>query len=261
MRLCPLQAVCRPTGLLEVPLDGKAPRELFRAPALAKKTWVSPEFLTLQSSKDLAVPMIHWRAAATLREPAAVILVHAGPRLQITPEWDAGTQLLVSKGVHVLAANYRGSTGCGARFERMESVGEQVQDVLAACDYAVRVLGVPTRRMVLLGSSSGARLAVAACRASPEPIGAVVLLAMPQANELPMATSMPPRQICAFRGANDNICSPKAARRAIKLLLGADALSRQGDHWEVLSGEGHHFQRTESWARVYTTLLSLLSQP
>src|SRR5205085_2236683 len=100
---------------------------------------------------------------------AVAYVLHVG---RVTPPVLYETQLLASAGHHVLAVNYRGSTGYGAAFEH-DPAGdrERVADVLAARDYAVATLGVPTERVFLLGHSYGALVAAEAAAADPDGVG------------------------------------------------------------------------------------------
>ena len=215
------------------------------APARAAGT--APLRVDLSSKDGTKVPAYVWRSPGAR---AALIRVHGGPDLQLSRSWDAGTELLVRSGVHVIAPNYRGSSGYGDAFEgRGADVQGQVDDLAAACAYATGVLGVPLERVLLLGDSYGAPLALEAAGREECRVRALMLLAMTR----PRAPlSVPPVRVLAFHGELDPT-PPAEARRLIEAALGGAGEVR----FTVLAGEGHSFHRLSSWAQVYGGLLGL----
>ena len=70
----------------------------------------------------------------------AVLKIHGGPVYQFSNEFDLEWQVLAAKGIAVIAANPRGSSGRGEKFSTAiwaDWGNKDGQDVLAAVDYAV----------------------------------------------------------------------------------------------------------------------------
>lgn len=244
-----------PPALLEVS-SGQEPVEVARATS----AWVSScTDVEIRGRDGLALPGFLWRSGTrSALGPAAVVLVHGGPALQERPVWDARVQVLLRAGCHVLSLNYRGSTGYGARFERAGNEQERTLDVLAARDYCVEQVGVPPSRVVLLGSSYGTALVAAALAAEPDFRSAAVLVSTVNLSRIARRQRPTPPRLVAFHGENDNLLRPARARREIEECLGPAALASEGA-WNVLEHEGHHFHRLRSWARVYASIIGLLS--
>ncbi len=246
-----------PPSLLDVSAE-KAPVVVARTVS----TWATPcTDVTIRAADGLALPANLWRSPReSALGPAVVVLVHGGPALQELPVWDAKVQVLLRAGVHVLSLNYRGSTGYGARFERAGDDRTRALDVLAACDYCVKDVGVARARVVLLGSSYGTALVTAALAAEPACCRAAVLVSTVSLSRVAQRRLPNPPRVVAFHGANDPGLGPVQARGEIEGCLGPLAIAREGA-WNVFEHEGHHFHRLSSWARVYASTIALLNEP
>jgi dipeptidyl aminopeptidase/acylaminoacyl peptidase len=55
--------------------------------------------------------------------PPILLAVHGGPTGQIRPTYDAAFQYLLTRGIAVFDLNFRGSTGYGQRFTRLDNGG------------------------------------------------------------------------------------------------------------------------------------------
>jgi dipeptidyl aminopeptidase/acylaminoacyl peptidase len=217
-------------------------------PSSSGKTGTRPELSEVVAADGVRVPIILWRAASARR---LVIIVHGGPHIQELPIWDARTQALVDEGFSVAAVNYRGSTGYGASFERHEDGHAQAGDIIAAARHLTTALDVLPERVILLASSFGTRVAADAVRRTPDLFGALVLLATA---DLPpeYCPDTPVRQaVAAFHGQYDPVIAPARAREMLARCFGDDL------SWRVFSDEGHFFQRSGSWARVYARVVAL----
>ena len=99
------------------------------------------------------------------RKYPTIVWIHGGPNGQdqheLVPESycpPLERQLLAAQGYVVLAVNYRGSTGRGAKFARSIEADwghKEVEDVLAGVDYAVRVGIADPARLGIGGWSYG----------------------------------------------------------------------------------------------------------
>jgi dipeptidyl aminopeptidase/acylaminoacyl peptidase len=92
--------------------------------------------------------LVHPPGAAPGRRPA-ILRIHGGPVGQFENAFDAEWQWLAANGYLVIAANPRGSSGCGEEFQRgiwADWGHRDVEDVLSAVDDAVaRGLADPDR--------------------------------------------------------------------------------------------------------------------
>lgn len=102
--------------------------------------------------------------------PPAVVLVHGGPTSQARPDFDGITQYLVARGYVVLDLNFRGSTGYGKRFARLDNGRlrpNAVKDMASAVDW-LATQGVNNRRTAVMGGSYGGYMTFAALATLPE---------------------------------------------------------------------------------------------
>jgi dipeptidyl aminopeptidase/acylaminoacyl peptidase len=248
----------QPPSLLEAPCGGLSSTLIYPDRDRTRVLSPGPASVSFPSSEGVSVPALLWRAAGQENAPKAVLIeVHGGPHLHAGAEWDAGRALLLAQGWTILAVDYRGSTGHGATFENMNDLNGQIQDVLAARDYALQHLGAAREQLIFLGSSYGAFLAACACSRAPDSIGGAILLSMPNLDFPQVSNRRAPRVLYGFHGQNDDVISPKAARLAIERLFGAQSLRQPNGRWEVLKDEGHQFHRTLSWAKIYTAIINL----
>lgn len=111
----------------------------------------------------------------TVRRPL-IILVHGGIHADFAAHYATEVQALVRLGYVVIAPEYRGSTGYGrAHYEAIDYGGKEVEDCIAAIDYAA--LAVPwadTSRVAIFGWSHGGFIALHAVLRQPQRFRAAV---------------------------------------------------------------------------------------
>ncbi len=101
---------------------------------------VRPQDVVYTSFDGVEIPGFLFRpAGASSERPApAIVYPHGGPTSYYGDEWDGHAQYFLDKGYAWLAINFRGSTGYGREFERLNhgdwGVGD-TKDCLAAADY------------------------------------------------------------------------------------------------------------------------------
>jgi dipeptidyl aminopeptidase/acylaminoacyl peptidase len=138
-------------------------------PALSRLPLIEPERVTYPSSDGLEIPALLYRPAQP--NGAAVVQPHGGPTSQFMMEFWPLIQYFVAKGYTWLAPNYRGSTGYGVEFERLNhgtwGVGD-TQDCLAGADYLAGLPGVQPGRIGIFGASYGAYLVYCALAHDPQ---------------------------------------------------------------------------------------------
>lgn len=102
--------------------------------------------------------------------PPVLLTVHGGPTSQARPDFDAVTQYLLTRGIAVFDLDYRGSTGHGKSFARLNDGRGRAVEYLDMED-AVRWLGeeglVDASRATVMGGSYGGYLTMAAMTRLP----------------------------------------------------------------------------------------------
>lgn len=144
-----------------------APRATRRAP------YAQLEEITFSSFDGLEIPAFLRRPANVSgdRPAPALVYPHGGPTDAYLDDWDGHAQYFVDKGYAWLAPNFRGSTGYGRDYERLNhgvwGVAD-TKDCLAAADYLRALDWVDGQRLGIFGASYGSYMALAAVTDDPE---------------------------------------------------------------------------------------------
>jgi len=154
---------------------GNPPEELHAPTPLAVRAapHVRPEDVTFTSFDGVEIHALLFRPeGATAESPApAVVYPHGGPTSSYGDEWDGHAQYFLDKGYAWLAPNFRGSTGYGRTFERLDhgdwGVGD-TKDCLAAADFLRTLDWVDGDRLGIFGASYGSYMALLAVTDDPE---------------------------------------------------------------------------------------------
>ena len=244
----------RPVELESVQLASGAVSTISAAPLPSENHAVGAEQIEIAARDGLVLPVSVWRSPTP--RGVAVLWIHGGPAAQTRPAWDGARQMIVGRGAHLLAINYRGSTGYGRAFENAGSdLGAQVSDVLASRDFVTQHFGVPKERIIAFGESYGACLVAIALAREQDAFGGTMLLStMPCIAPPTLAPSHPPRRLVAFHGERDPLSPPSQARTFLEATLGT------AGNFTVLAGEGHIIHSVSSWARTYEVLLDLIDE-
>jgi dipeptidyl aminopeptidase/acylaminoacyl peptidase len=154
---------------------GGPPRTLLAPAPLAvrRAPHVSPEDVTFPSFDGLEIPGFLFRPrGASAEEPVpAVVYPHGGPTDAYRDDWDGDAQYFLDKGYAWLAVNFRGSTGYGREFERLNHGVwgvEDTRDCLAAADFLKALDWVDGERLAILGASYGSYMALLSVTDDPE---------------------------------------------------------------------------------------------
>lgn len=134
------------------------------APALVRAApHVRPEEVSFSSGDGLEIHALLFRPTRAERSAPAVVYPHGGPTEFYGDQWDGHAQYFVDKGYAWLALNYRGSTGRGKSFERLNfgnwGIGD-AQDCLAAADFLRTLECIDSERLAIFGASYGSYLAL-----------------------------------------------------------------------------------------------------
>ncbi len=104
-------------------------------------------------------------------KPPVLLSVHGGPTAQARPRFNAAHQYLLSRGIAVFDLNFRGSTGYGKTFARLNDRRLRAGEFLDMAD-AIEWLGrqgmVDASRAAVMGGSYGGYLTMAAMTRLPE---------------------------------------------------------------------------------------------
>jgi dipeptidyl aminopeptidase/acylaminoacyl peptidase len=154
-------------GASERTLHAPAPLSIRRAPHAALEDVVFTSFDGLEIPGFLMRP-----SEASMGRPVpAVVYPHGGPTDAYTDAWDGHAQYFVDRGYAWLAVNFRGSTGYGRDFERLNhgdwGVGD-TKDCLAGADFLRTLDWVDGERLGIFGASYGSYMALLAVTDDPE---------------------------------------------------------------------------------------------
>lgn len=147
-----------PPDLYRIELESGHTRQLTfsNPPALASLELVMPEAVEYPSQDGLHIPGFLYKPSRT--NQAALVNPHGGPSDQYGYHWDSFAQYLVAKGYTFLAPNYRGSTGYGRDFERLNydqwGIGD-TKDCLNAGRFLTTLPGIDPQKIGIFGGSYG----------------------------------------------------------------------------------------------------------
>ena len=145
-------------------LHAPAPRAVRSAPHVAL------EDVTFRSFDGVEIPAFLLRPDTPGPVPA-IVYPHGGPTDAYGDYWDGHAQYFVDKGYAFLAPNFRGSTGYGRDFERLEHGAwgvDDARDCLAAADHLRGLDWIDSDRIAIFGASYGSYMALVSVTDDPE---------------------------------------------------------------------------------------------
>lgn len=104
-------------------------------------------------------------------KPPVLLAVHGGPTSQARPDFDPVFQYLLARGIAIFDLNFRGSSGYGKTFTRLDNGRlrpNAVLDMGDALDFLARDGRVDAARAAVMGGSYGGYMAFAALTSLPE---------------------------------------------------------------------------------------------
>ncbi len=154
---------------------GEQPRTI-HAPAplsVRRAPHVDPERVSFPSRDGLEIPAFLYRPAnAGAGSPVPVVVhPHGGPTSAHIEDWDGRVQYFLDKGYAWLQINFRGSTGYGREFERLNHGVwgvEDTWDCLAAADWVREQPWADGDRLAIAGGSYGSYMALLSVTDDPE---------------------------------------------------------------------------------------------
>ncbi len=152
------------TGDRELLIDNKLPEDI------AEKMG-DREHVFYRSHDGLEVPMYIVYSRKTEKPGPSVVYIHGGPWSLVSDSWRLTIAALVASGYHVLAPNFRGSTGYGDEFRKLDigdPGGGDLWDVVYALKYGVDKKIVDPGRVAIMGYSYGGYMTLLAMGKHPE---------------------------------------------------------------------------------------------
>ncbi len=159
-----------PTAIISVGIDGSY-REVIgsRLSRNVARRLGRVYFVRIRSFDGLSIPTFVVESRAAPRPGPTVIYVHGGPWAEVPDAWDRVIASLAASGYHVVAPNFRGSTGYGEEFRRLDigdPGGGDLMDVVYAARWA-RESGLASK-IAIFGYSYGGFMAVWATVREPD---------------------------------------------------------------------------------------------
>ena len=111
------------------------------------------------------------RALPQRVSPPVLVAIHGGPNHQARPIYDAAFQYLLTRGIAVFDLNFRGSTGYGKRFTRLDNGRlrpNAVKDIAAAVGWLAATGKVDGSNVAVMGDSYGGYMTMAALTGFPD---------------------------------------------------------------------------------------------
>ena len=138
-------------------------------PALERNKKIMPEIVSYKSFDGLEIPAYLYRPEKP--NGAAILYPHGGPKDQYVFFWDEVAQYFTAKGYTYLAPNYRGSTGYGKQFERLNygdwGLGD-AQDCLHGAKYLRSFGEIRPESIGIAGGSYGGYMTICSLARDPD---------------------------------------------------------------------------------------------
>lgn len=143
-------------------------------------SYVTPKCVTYESFDGLEIPSIYTEPDDVVEKPLpAIIHLHGGPQKRNTPTFDPLRQFHVERGYVWFEPNYRGSSGFGKQYRRLDDV-EKRPDAIKDIEMAAKWLGEHDRidadRVALQGVSYGGYMVLRAMTNWPDLFAAGIAL-------------------------------------------------------------------------------------
>lgn len=281
-------SLSRPPQLSKLDLRSRRTSVIYRPPRDDSLPLGKAEFLTYPSVDGLKIPA-YMLFSSSKRPGPVVVWPHGGPWWDVSDEWNPAIQAICSAGFHVFCPNFRGSTGYGADFERMDigdPGGMDLQDVVAGAKLVKDRGYVEGDKLGIAGASYGGFMTFLAMTKVPDlwKAGAAIvgvtdwkeqydlsdalfrefvveMIGRPEENAALYKdrsainfVSQIKAPILIWHRANDSRCPLQPVKKF------ADQLKALGKPYElhVVEGEGHGAQKTDNLVKQYKGVVSFL---
>ncbi len=129
-----------------------------------------PERLTFNARDGVLLSGLHYRPKGVAGAPPLLLKLHGGPSSHAAGGYAADVQYYVSRGIAVFDLNYRGSTGSGKAFERLNDKRlrtKEIDDLVDAVEWLAASGRADKSRLAVGGGSYGGYLTNAVLGAHP----------------------------------------------------------------------------------------------
>ncbi len=129
------------------------------------------QFAKYRSFDGLEIPTYIIESKYADKPGPSVVWIHGGPWWEVANEWNPSIQALAIAGLHVIAPNFRGSTGYGPEFQYMDigdPGGGDLQDIVYARKYSIDIGLSDPDRIAIAGASYGGFMTYLATVKTPE---------------------------------------------------------------------------------------------
>lgn len=130
-----------------------------------------PIFTKYRSYDNLEIPTYIIESKNAKKPGPTVIWVHGGPWWEVANEWNPSLQAFSISGFHVIAPNFRGSTGYGPEFQYLDigdPGGGDLQDIIYARKYAIEIGLTDQNKIAITGASYGGFMTYIATVKAPD---------------------------------------------------------------------------------------------
>jgi dipeptidyl aminopeptidase/acylaminoacyl peptidase len=138
---------------------------------LDPQSFAVPEALDFPASDGVMLHGLLYVPKGLAGRPPVVLGVHGGPTAQARPYFSAVYQYLLSRGIAFFDLNFRGSTGFGKTFSRLDNGRlrpNAVRDMADAVDFLKKDGRVDAGRIAVMGGSYGGYMTFAALTTYPD---------------------------------------------------------------------------------------------
>ncbi len=150
-------------GSTKVVVENKLPKDL--------EGLGEVRFVKYKSFDELEIPMYIALSSSSPRPGPTIVYVHGGPWSEVRDAWSIMIASLIAMGYHVLAPNFRGSTGYGDEF-RVLDIGDpgggDLEDIVHAVRWSISNGIADPDRVAVMGYSYGGYMTYLAMGKHPE---------------------------------------------------------------------------------------------
>lgn len=282
-------SLSQPPMLSKLDLRTKATTTVHKQKFDENVSFGKAEFVTYKSFDGLEIPAYVVFNRGSRKPRPCIIWPHGGPWSEVADEWNPVIQAMSVGGFHVFCPNFRGSTGYGSEFERMDIKdpgGGDLQDVIFGRKYLLDSGFVEDERIAIAGASYGGFMTFIAMTKHPDlwKCGAAMvgitdwkemyelsdasfrsfiqeLLGKPEENQklfhdrsaINFVQNIK-NPILIWHRANDSRCPLKPIEHFVQELKELN----KPHEFHVVTDEGHGPQRTDNLARQYKQVVAFM---
>ncbi|MEM1564787.1 MAG: S9 family peptidase [Candidatus Bathyarchaeia archaeon] len=282
-------SLSQPPILSKLDLKTKKVETLYEPKYNKKLPLGKAQFYKYKSFDGLEIPAFMVFAKGSKKPNPCVVWPHGGPWWEVADEWNAAIQAICVGGFHVFCPNFRGSTGYGAEFERMnikDPGGGDLQDVVYGAKFVKEKGFVEDDKIAIAGASYGGFMTFIAMTKFPDvwKAGAAIvgvtdwkemyelsdaafrsfieeLLGKPEENPELFRDRSPinfvhqmKSPILIWHRANDSRCPLRPIEKFVQKLREL----KKPHEFHVVEAEGHGPQRTENLVKQYRHVVAFL---